>query len=522
MGSRDGAHTLGRWIADRARLAPDRVAVVDRGVPLNYDRMHARVEALATNLAEAGHRQGDRIATLTGNSSDHVVLFFACARAGLVLVPLSWRLTFRELAEQIAHSDPSLMVVEDEFATLGREALASVAARVPTIPFGQAEARGSLPKRSWPTSAGSDSLLALSHPVGDDAPLLMVFTSGTGGAPKAAVLSHATCWWTNLSLSRTIELSDSDVILAVLPQFHVGGWNIQPLLAWWMGATVVLERTFDPGRALALIDRHQVTSMMAVPTQYLMMAEHHDFAGSALSSLRNAVVGGAPMPAPLMRTFHAHGVALTQGYGLTEAGPNVLCVPPDKAHQHVGAAGVPYPHVEVALADPSTGEHLEGVATGELLVRGPGMFSGYFRDDEASAAIWRNGWLATGDVASRDDEGYLRIVDRLRNIYISGGENVSPAEVEGVLLEHPGVADAVVVGMLDERWGERGVALLVRRQGIAVDDIELERHCRERLAAYKVPAEIHWVSHLPQAGLGKIARAASARVALDLTERSSR
>lgn len=517
---RDGAHTLGRWVGDRARLGADRVAVIDRGVTLTYGGMHDRVEALAQRFSAAGYRQGDRVASLTGNSTDHAVLFFACARAGLVLVPLSWRLTASELADHIAHCEPSLLVVEEDFATLGAEALRSMLAPVPTAALGYLGVESRLPSPS-PTSDLA-SPVVLSTSVEDTAALLMIFTSGTGGKPKAAVLTHATCWWTNLSLSRTIELNDSDVVLAVLPQFHVGGWNIQPLLAWWTGATVVMERTFDPGRALSLIERHQVTSMMAVPTQYLLLSQHHDFERADLSSLRTAVVGGAPMPAPLLRTFHRHGVALTQGYGLTEAGPNVLCVPPDQAQRRVGAAGVPYPHVEVVLADPATGEHLAGEATGELLVRGPGMFAGYFRDEQATAAIWRDGWLATGDVATRDGDGYLRIVDRLRNIFITGGENVAPAQVESVLREHRGVADVVVVGMPDARWGETGVALVVGRQGVAVDAIELIQHCRERLAAYKVPSAIYWVHDLPEVSIGKVARAAAAQIAADLAQRQTR
>lgn len=220
------------------------------------------------------------------------------------------------------------------------------------------------------------------------------------------------------------------------------------------------------------------------------------------------------MPAPLLRIYHARGIALTQGYGLTEAGPNVLCVPPREAMERVGWAGVPYPHVDVALTDPVTGEVLHGPATGELVVRGPGMFAGYFRDEEATRAIWRGGWLATGDVATRDESGYLRIVDRLRNIFISGGENVAPAEVEAVLQSHPAVEDAVVVGVPDERWGERGVALVVRRAGVVTDQTELVEHCRDRLASFKVPSAIHVVPELPYLSVGKIAREHALRAAL--------
>ena len=514
-----GAHTLGRWPTDRARLHPHRVAIVDRGVELTYQGLDERAEALAASLTRAGYRRGDRVATLVGNGAEHVITFFACARTGLVLVPLSWRLTAPELADQLTQSDPSLLLVEEMTETLARGALSRVPAGIPTAQIGQVGVEQPVPA---PWHGGSDlgPTLDEAGPVRDEDPLLMVFTSGSSARPKAAVLTHASCFWTNLSLSRTLELDETDIVLSVLPQFHVGGWNIQPLLAWWTGATVVLERSFDPGRALCLIAEHKITTMMGVPTHYARLAEHPSFERTDLSALRSAVVGGAPMPAPLLRIFHAHGVALTQGYGLTEAGPNVLCVPPREAMERVGWAGVPYPHVEVRLADPATGEHLEGPCTGELLVRGPGMFAGYFRDEAATRAIWRDGWLATGDVAVRDEAGYLKIVDRLRNIYITGGENVAPAEVEAALRTHPAVEDVAVVGVPDDRWGESGIALVVRRSGVVTDEAELVEHCRERLAAFKVPAGVHFVSELPYNALGKVARQDALRVALEVTDRA--
>lgn len=497
----EGLHTLGRWPGDRARLAPARVAVVDRGVEVTYAELAERVERLASALRDAGIGRGDRVATLVGNSTGHVVLFFACARVGAALAPLSWRLSAGELARQVELLDPVLLVEEDETHAAVRELRRRLVEPVPTAYLGGLELPGGLDAvgrgRDRPTPEG---------PVQDEDPLLVVFTSGTGSSPKAVVLSHRTCYWTNLSLSRTVTISEQDVVLSVLPQFHAGGWNIQPLLAWWTGATVVLERTFDAGRVLSLIGERRVSTMMGVPTHYLLMAEHPGFPRADLSSLRNAVVGGAPMPAPLLRTFHARGVALTQGYGLTEAGPNVLCLPPSEAAERAGWAGVPYPHVDVALADPATGERLEGPATGELLVSGPGLFSGYFRDPDATAQVLREGWLWTGDIATRDEHGYLRIVDRIRNIYISGGENVAPAEVEAALRRHPAVAEAAVTGVPHPRWGEAGVALVVARKGVPTDEPDLLEHCRRELATFKVPVRIHLVPEIPSAGIGKLDR----------------
>jgi fatty-acyl-CoA synthase len=508
----DGLHTLGRWTTDRSLATPRRIAIDDRGCTLSYGELERRAAGLAAGLRAAGYGRGDRIATLTGNSSDQVVLFFACAKAGLVLVPLSWRLPPRELAAQLELADPQLLLVEDELDALAAGACALLAHRPRTAALGPGGIEKSVPpptrRRPDPVPGAAPVMLpGTGSDVRDDDPLLMVFTSGTEGASKAAVLTHANCFWTNLSLSRTLDLGSTDVVLAVLPQFHVGGWNIQPLLAWWTGATVVLERGFEPGRVLQLIAERGVTMLMGVPTQYLMLAEHPDFAAAQLGSLRHAVVGGAPMPAPLLRIWHRRGVALSQGYGLTEASPNVLCLANEDAARMVGYSGKPYPHVAVAVADPVTGDILEGAATGELLVSGPGVFAGYFRDPAATAAVRVGEWLRTGDLVERDAEGYIRVVDRLKDIFISGGENVAPAEVEAVLLAHPAVAQAAVVGVEDERWGETGVGFVVVRPGMATDEQELLEHCAAQLAHFKVPARIQMVVALPRTALNKVLRA---------------
>ena len=500
--SSDGLHTLGRWTRDRAIATPDRVAIDDRGVVVTYRELDARATALAEAFLEAGYGVGDRIATLTGNSADHVVLFFACAKAGLVLVPLCWRLSPREVAEQLELSDPALVLVEDEFATLAGSALERLGFRVAVGTLGTHGV-----EREMIAPLRRDIEPVVRRAVRDDDALLIIFTSGTLARAKGAILTHANCFWTNLSLSRTAEITSGDTVLAVLPQYHVGGWNIQPLLAWWMGATVVLERTFDPGRVLHLIADRRITTMMGVPANYQQLAQHPRFARSDLSSLTHAVVGGAPMPEPLLRVWHGRGVALQQGYGLTEASPNVLCLPDEHARDRVGSAGKPYPHVEVAVADVVTGEHLDGEATGELLVAGPGVFAGYFRAPEQTARAKRGNWLATGDLVHRDPDGYFRIVDRLGDIFISGGESIAPAEIEAVLLGHPAVADASVIGVPDAQWGEVGVAWIVPRAGELVDADDILGYCATELARFKLPKAVRVIAEIPRtASAGKVLR----------------
>lgn len=479
-----GDLTLGTWIRDRARLTPDRVAIDFEGRHMTYRELEEASARLAGEFTARGLNKGDRVAVLADNCPEYVTLFFACARSGLVMTPLNWRLAAPELAYQIDHSGAALLLASDARMDEAREAVAAAGSGLSLRPL-EAPADG----------ARHDG------DVGDEDPLLLIYTSGTTGRPKGAVLTHANCFWTNLSIDHLMDVTTFDVVLQILPQFHVGGWNVQPLLAWWKGAKVVLEQDFDPGRALDLIATKRVTTMMGVPANYMFMAEHPSFADTDLSSLRMAVVGGAPMPEPLIHTWTERGVALVQGYGLSEASPNVLGLPAEYVEAKVGYAGKAYPHVEVALAS-EAGDLLDGPATGELLVRGPNVFAGYWKDPGATAETMRGGWLHTGDIAQRDEDGFYRIRDRLKDMYISGGENVYPAEVESVLMAHPAVVEAAVVGLPDPRWGETGAAVVVTRTPTTAD--ELIEWCRHRLARFKVPRRVRFVEALPRSGMNKV------------------
>lgn len=492
-----GDLTLGRWVRDRGRGTGDRVAIVFDGQSTTYAQLDQRSGELAAALHAAGIGRGDRVASLTGNCPEHVELFFACARVGAALLPLNHRLAPPELAHQVDDARPTSVFVAPEHAAAW-EATTAVTDHEPTDVHELS--RGSFDALAADVTGPYDA------PVADDDPLLLVYTSGTTGLPKGAVLTHANCFWTNLSFDRTCDLTSDDVVLQVLPQFHVGGWNVQPLLAWWKGATVVLEPDFDPARTLDRIAQHRVTTMMGVPATYLFLADEPDFADRDLSSLRLAVVGGAPMPESVLRAWADRDVRLVQGYGLTEAAPNVLCVPAEHAVDRLGWAGRPYPHVDVALRDVDADTFVEGPGTGELCVRGPNVFPGYWENPEATATTLVDGWLRTGDVAERDADGWYRIRDRVKDMFISGGENVYPAEVEAVLHDHPDVLEAAVTGVPHERWGEVGVAWVVRRGGTATVD-ELLDLCRERVARYKVPRDVRFVDGLPRSSMNKVLKA---------------
>jgi fatty-acyl-CoA synthase len=457
-------HTIDRIIRDRARVTPHRIAIVEGEREWTYAELDARSDELAAGLVH-----GERVSTLTGNTGEHVALMFACAKAGAILHPVSWRLAPAEIAYQLDDAEPAVFLVEDEHRELGDAALALAR---PLTPVGARSAQ---------------------RGVSDRDPLFLIYTSGTTGKPKGALLTHANCFWTNLSFDLATGIRPDDIVLQVLPQFHCGGWNVQSILAWWKGARVILERGFDARRALELIETHRITTMMGVPANYLFMAQEPGFADADLSSLRLAVVGGAPMPEALLDTWAARGVDIVQGYGLTEAAPNVLCLPPEDARRKAGWAGKPYPYVECELSE-----------EGELLVRGPNVFPGYWRNEAATADVFRDGWLLTGDVAERDDEGNYRIRGRVKDMVVSGGENVYPAEIEAVLHEHPAVADAAVVGVPDERWGEVCAAFVVLSE--PVSDDELREHCVRHLARFKVPKSFQVVDELPRNSMGKIVK----------------
>jgi fatty-acyl-CoA synthase len=490
-----GELTLGHWIRDRTIVTPARTAIEYGEDRITYAELDARSEALAGALLRLGLGRGDRVASLTSNSPEHVELFFACAKAGIVLTPLSWRSAAAELAYQLNNAEPAALFVESQHDLLADAALAVTECK---------PLRMGLVRAELDALESEDPARGLDLRVDDGDDLILLYTSGTTGRPKGARLTHRNCFWTNLSLDRTSEMSGDDVVLQVLPQYHVGGWNIQPLLAWWKGATVVLEPAFDPGRVLELVERRRITTMMGVPANYLFMSTHPRFRDADLSSLRQAIVGGAPMPEPLLQTWQERGVAIIQGYGLTEASPNVLCLPAEEAARRLGSAGKPYPHVTVGLSDPGSGELIVGPGSGELLVRGPGVFAGYWRDQDATDAVLRDGWLHTGDIAERDAEGFYRVRDRLKDLYISGGENVYPAEIEAVLHQHPAIADAAVIGIPDERWGEVGMAVVVVRAGRSADEAELLAFCRGRVAAYKAPRTVRFTAELPRSPSGKL------------------
>jgi fatty-acyl-CoA synthase len=493
-------HVIGSWISIQAELGPDRVAIIFENRQVTYRELDETSASWARAFAGRGLAPGDRIATLTENRPEHVALLFACAKAGVILFPMNWRLTNSELERQLRMVEPTFLIaselqfarVDDAIITAAGEVLCleHLATQLPSDDHG-----GELP-----TVTAEDGLM-------------IIATSGSTGRPKGVLLTHANFFWTNLSLDLAAPINRDDVVLQVMPEFHVGGWNVQPMLAWRKGATVVLEPSFEPSRVLQLIKTHGITTMAGVPTTYVMIGRDEGFDDADMSTLRFAVVGGAAMPRTATEQWRSKGVSLVLGYGLSEAAPNVLCLRTANDDDRPGSVGHPYPYVEVALVDQATDAIVYGPGRGELLVRGPSVFKGYWRDADSTAAVFREGWLRTGDVAQRDSAGYFTIVGRCKEMFVSGGENVFPIEVESAITSFNDVMNAAVVWIDDELWGEVGVAFIEAKPGARIDLEALQRHCRSLLPSYKVPVRFHVLDELPRSTVGKLDKASLRTVA---------
>lgn len=496
-------HVVGPWVTAQAKLGPSRVAIVFEDREITYAELDDTSSAWARALVTRGLIPGDRVATLTENRPEHVTLLFACAKAGLILFPMNWRLTNIELERQLKLVEPILLIT----SISQHERLTEFTTTTTGAPLCFEYLANEL-------VGGGHEVLPLV--VGGDG-LMIIATSGSTGRSKGVLLTHANFFWTNVALDLSAPMGMDDVVLQVLPEFHIGGWNVQPMLAWWKGATVILESSFEPSRVLRLITERRVTTMAGVPTTYVLLGRDEGFEAADLSTLRYVVVGGAAMPQTAVEQWRSKGVALLLGYGLSEAAPNVLCLMPVDAADHPGSVGRPYPTVEVALLDLTTESIVNGPGRGELLVRGPSVFVGYWREPDETVKAMRDGWLRTGDVAQRDASDYYTIVGRRKEMYVSGGENVYPIEVESVLTSFDSVMNAAVVWIDDSLWGEVGVAFVETRDGVEIDLKALRRHCSARLATYKVPARIHVVDELPRSTVGKLDKASLRLIARSTT-----
>ncbi len=488
------------WVAKWAVYSPDKIAIkeYETSRTLTYYDLNRLSNRLSHYLTEDLQIcKGDRIAILAENCLEYIILFSAAQKTGIILVPLNYRLTSSEIEFMLTDAEPVLTLVEEKFISL-------------LPPTSAGKIRPSLKIKDIEVLCDVQQHIAkdLSYqvnPVEDDDAIFILYTSGTTGFPKGALYTHKMMFWNSVNTSMALIMDTESRTINCMPPFHTGGWNVLTTPFLHHGGFTCLIKKFDPETVLHLMQEERVTIFMGVPTMLKMLTDHDAFQDAHFRDLYYLIVGGAPMPIPLIEIWDKKGVAVRQGYGMTEVGPNLTSLHQRDAIRKKGSIGFPNYYVDIKLIDAS-GNEVETGKPGELLIKGPMVSPGYWRSPEASEKALQEGWFHTGDMALQDEEGYLYIVDRIKNMFISGGENVYPAEVEKVFESHAYISETVVIGVPDPVWGEVGKAFVVLRSDTQISAEELLEYCRGKLARFKVPKYIVFLETLPLNAAGKVDR----------------
>ncbi len=486
-------------IERHAAFAPKKAAIRFADEDLDYATLAARIRHACGKLAALDVGEGDVVAFLGFNHPEMLALLFACARLRAILLPLNWRLTAAEHARVIADAKPRLVLVTPDF--LGHaQALRGGSPTARWLALASAPAGW----RDWmgvaPGSAAKPAV-APAH----EAPVLLCYTSGSTGAPKGVALTQGALFFNLVNSVHMHDLTSADRVLTTLPMFHVGGLNIQTVPALHAGATVILHAKFDPDAAFDAIERERVTLAVLVPAQLTAMMKLARWSKADLSSLRVLTTGSTIVSQAFVQRVHERGVPLIQVYGTTETCPIAAYLRIEDARRKAGAAGLPALYCALRIVDENDSDVAAGT-DGEILVRGPNVMQGYWNAPAATATALRGGWYHSGDLGHVDAEGYLHVVARKYDLIISGGENIYPAEVENVLLEHPAIVEACVVGCPDERWGEAVVAAVVLKPGARLSATDVMAMLDGRVARYKQPRAVRFMDSLPRTALGKVQR----------------
>lgn len=487
------------WIKQWAYYAPDKVAFKNQstGVEYSYSRIYRMVGHLAMRLQkEFGIEHGQRVAVLANNEFEYIPLFYALQRLGAIMVPVNFHFTARELSHILKDSSPELLVYQAEFEAI-----------VAQTPDSLVPAK----KMTW---SGDNSLVeglcgpeqgeteCCMHAQFED-PCMILYTSGTTGFPKGAVITHKMIFWNAVNTSLRLDLSQKDVQLAFLPLFHTSGWNVLLTPFVHRGAKTVFIKKFDPDLVVQLCEKEKVTILFGVPTTMDMMARSPSFGAADMDSVRFAIVGGEPMSLELIKVWNDKGIAIRQGYGLTEFGPNVFSLNQEDAIRKIGSVGFANFYVQTRVVA-NNGKDVPPGEVGELLLKGPMCMDVYWNNPAATKETIKQGWLYTGDLVKFDEEGYCYVVGRKKEMFISGGENVYPIEVEQVISSHPAVREVAIVGIPDNKWGEVGKAFISLEPDFELDEATILGYCRDKLARFKIPKTIEFLPELPKGSSGKI------------------
>jgi len=485
------------WIAHHARNMPDKIAAIDAVTQrrFSYARFYDRISRLAAFFQkELGIQRGDRIAILAMNCTEYFEMQFACGRIGAIMVPLNWRLALPELEYVVSDCAPVALAHDANFAA-AQQLKTKLAGAQHLLPIGDSATY----EQALASSAPIFSQENLQH----DDTWAILYTSGTTGRPKGAIITHGMAFWNAVNMGMAVGLNSKSVSFNVLPTFHTGGLNLYANPGFHFGATAVVARAFDPTDTLEWLSFGGITHFFGVPTIYLLLSQHEKFADTDFSRVHSWACGGAPMPVSVLNLYRQMNIHIRQGFGMTETSPTVFIIDEANALRKVGSVGKPVLHTSVRTVDQNGSDVPTGEA-GELWIKGPNVTPGYWNHPEANAASFTDGWFHSGDAAKMDDEGFYYIVDRWKDMYISGGENVYPAEVEQVIYELPQVAEAAVIGVPNEKWGEVGKAIIVLKTGARLSEEQVIAHCRHKLAKYKIPKSAVFVEALPHTAAGKV------------------
>ena len=489
---------LSDWISRRAAMHPERMALSTDEGGLNYrcfDEDIARVSGMLRNAF--GVSAGDRVAYLGHNSAFALKIFFAAARLGAIYMPLNWRLAPPELAFMLRNGEPTVLFAQPDFVSR----IDGERSTLPGMRFVVMGAEADGWRSAEALLAGVDP--CLSGDGGFESPVLLCYTSGTTGRPKGAVLSQEAIFFNAVNSTHMHDLTSADRVLSTLPLFHVGGLNIQTVPAFHAGASVFLHSVFDPEKTLEMIAAERITLTVLVPAQISALLSHPKWGEADLSSLKAISTGSTIVPKALIERVHARGIPVIQVYGSTETAPIATYQTAKQAFDHVGSTGKAALHCDVKVVGMDGSECAAGTP-GEILVRGPSVFSQYWRDEIATREAFTDGWFRTGDVGHFDETGELYIDDRIKDMIISGGENIYPAALEQILLQSPDIVEAAVVARADEQWGEVPVAVVVLRPDAEMDAAAVLRLFEDRVARYQHPKAVIFTEALPRNAMGKV------------------
>jgi fatty-acyl-CoA synthase len=493
---------IGSWIERRRAKSGAKAALVFEGSTLSYSELGNRINRLAAALRSLGVTKGDRVAFLGENHPSFVETLFATASIGAIFVPLNTRLAGPEIEYLLTDSGSRILIHSAALWVVAGQAVRGL-----TIVGIEVDAAGGSSSTDYESMLASASPTYVDADVRLDDPVMIMYTSGTTGRPKGALLTHSNLTWNCINVLVDYDVVSADIAVMISPLFHAASLGMGALPAFMKGATVLLLPRFEAGAVLASIGQYRATWISGVPTTYQLMAEHPDWATSDISSLRILTCGGSPVPMRVLEAYEDRGLAFTGGYGLTETSPGATSLQPARSRDKAGSAGLPHFFESLRIVG-SGGTDVGQDEVGEIYLSGPNVITEYWnRPDDSIAAFPQDGWFATGDLGHVDSEGFLFISDRLKDLIISGGENIYPAEIELLVAELDEVSGVAVIGVPDQRWGEVGRAVITLRDGHSLDEAAILSHLDGRIARYKIPRSFVFVDELPRTASGKIRKA---------------